>query len=218
MRRTADATPVDPELFAALPHAESLDVLVDHDELERVHLRGERAGVSATRLSLDTVRSDALHISGARLLHLNAYRTWWEDCDLSNADLGHATIRQAVLRRCRLTGLGAAEATLRDVLLDGCKLDFASFHLATLERVTFRACVLTDAELGESIQRTVRYDGCDLRAADFSKARLTAVDLRGSDLERLRGLGNLRGARISSEQLVGLAPALAVQLGIRVED
>lgn len=218
MPRAADAAPFDPEVFASVSRAESLDAIADRAELEHVHLRGEREGVTATRLSLDTVRSRALHISGARLPHLIAFRTWWEDCDLSNADLGHANIRSAVLRRCRLTGLVAAEASLRDVLFESCKLDFASFHLATLERVTFRDCVLSDAELGESIQRTVRYDGCDLRAADFSKARLTAVDLRGSDLERLRGLGNLRGARISSEQLVGLAPALAIQLGIRVED
>lgn len=218
MPRSKADSAVDPTVFADAPPAGSLDVLAAGAELERLRLGGDRAGVEATRMSLDTVRCDGLHIPGARLARLQAHTTWWEDCDLSNADLGGAGLRHCVMRRTRLTGLGFAEASLRDALVEDCKLDLANLRFARLERVTFRHCVLGDADFSGSTQRDVRYDGCDLRAAQFSQARLQRVDLRGSRLEGLGGLGDLRGARIGNEQLLELAPALAAHLGLRVED
>jgi uncharacterized protein YjbI with pentapeptide repeats len=218
MAPTAPDTPVDPAVFTDLPRLDALDGFVDHGTLENVRLSGERGEIVATRLSLDTVRCDGVRIAGARLPRLLARTTWWEDCDLSNCDLGDSTVRHAVLRRSRLTGLAAAQASWRDVLVEDCKLDLANFRFAKLERVVFRRCVLADADFGGSEQRHVRFDGCDLRAAQLWQSKLDNVDLRGSQLEGLGGLVDLRGARISTEQLLELAPALAGQLGIRVED
>jgi hypothetical protein len=44
------------------------------------------------------------------------------------------------------------------------------------------------------------------------------VDLRGAELGITAGYESLRGATISTVQLVGLAPLLARQLGITVAD
>jgi len=210
--------PVDPAVFGDAQSVESLDAFVAGAELELVRLSGDRADVEAPRLSLDTVRCDALHIPGARLARLQGHTTWWEDCDLSNADLAGAGLRHCVMRRTRLTGVSFAEASLRDALVEDCKLDLANLRFAHLERVTFRNCVLADADFSGSTQRAVRYEGCDLRATQFSQARLDRVDLRGSRLEGIGGIGDLRGARIGNEQLLELAPALAAHLGLRVED
>jgi uncharacterized protein YjbI with pentapeptide repeats len=217
-RQRAAATPVDPQLVENLPSVSATALAGERVELERVRVAGEDAELHAPRLSLDTVRCEGLRIAAAHLPRLRAYMTWWEDCDLSNADMSNADIRHAVLRRSRLTGLGAVEASLRDVLVESCKLDLANWRFAHLERVEFRACVLSDADFSSATLRTVRFDGCDLSAAQFAHAVLDDVDLRGSQLERIGGLDGLRGARIGNEQLLELAPALAAHLGLHVED
>jgi uncharacterized protein YjbI with pentapeptide repeats len=61
------------------------------------------------------------------------------------------------------------------------------------------------------------FDSCDLSGVDLSFADLDRADLRTSRLDSVRGVGSLRGATIGAAQLVTLAPALAAELGIRVE-
>ncbi|MDZ4232660.1 MAG: pentapeptide repeat-containing protein, partial [Dietzia sp.] len=60
-------------------------------------------------------------------------------------------------------------------------------------------------------------DGADLRGASLDRATFTAVDLRGAELEDVRGASALRGAIISPEQVVGVGLALIGEAGIRVE-
>lgn len=218
MPRASADSPVDPAVFAEARPAGSPAVLVAGAELELLRIGGDGSGVEAPRLSLDTVRCEALHIAGARLARMQAHTTWWEDCDLSNAVLNGAGVRHCVMRRTRLTGVDLSESSLRDALVEDCKLDLANLRFARLQRVTFRNCLLGEADFSGATLRGVRYEGCDLRAAQFSQAKLERVDLRGSQLEGIGGLGDLRGARISNEQLLELAPALAAHMGLRVED
>jgi hypothetical protein len=49
-------------------------------------------------------------------------------------------------------------------------------------------------------------------------AFLVDVDLSGAKLRTVRGVGSLRGATISTSQLVAMGPLLADHLGIRVAD
>ena len=60
------------------------------------------------------------------------------------------------------------------------------------------------------------FRGSDLAAADFSQARCSDVDLRGARVDGVKGVSALKGVTIGVDQLVVLAPALAVALGIRI--
>ena len=51
----------------------------------------------------------------------------------------------------------------------------------------------------------------------FDRATLSAVDLRGADLEDVRGASALRGALISPDQVLGVGLALIGEAGIRVD-
>jgi hypothetical protein len=64
----------------------------------------------------------------------------------------------------------------------------------------------------------VHFGGCDLAGADVSKVRCTDVDLRGARLDGVKGVGALKGATISPDQLVVLAPGLAHAIGLRIVD
>ena len=52
---------------------------------------------------------------------------------------------------------------------------------------------------------------------DCTGAKLADVDLRGARLTDIGNIEGLRGASISIEQLLDLAPALAERLGIRLD-
>lgn len=51
----------------------------------------------------------------------------------------------------------------------------------------------------------------------MSRPRFAAADLRGAELEGLRGAASLSGAVISPEQVLGVGLALITGAGIRVE-
>jgi uncharacterized protein YjbI with pentapeptide repeats len=106
---------------------------------------------------------------------------------------------------------------MEEVTFKGCRLDYANFRHSTIEQVSFEDCRLDEADFqGASIDAT-RFCGCQLTQADFSKAKLSLVDLRGSELG-LAGSVLLAGAIIDRLQLIDLAPVLAQELGITVED
>ena len=83
---------------------------------------------------------------------------------------------------------------------------------------SFAGCVLDDIDFSGAALQAVRFEDCRLVRADFSAARLTRVDLRGSELDPAGDVAGLRGAKIDSIQLAGLAPLLAQAAGIVVDD
>ncbi|HEU4702050.1 MAG TPA: pentapeptide repeat-containing protein, partial [Conexibacter sp.] len=60
--------------------------------------------------------------------------------------------------------------------------------------------------------------GCDLSECDLTDARLRRCELRGCELAGLHGVERLRGAGVTWDDLLELAPALAAALGIRLLD
>jgi uncharacterized protein YjbI with pentapeptide repeats len=66
--------------------------------------------------------------------------------------------------------------------------------------------------------KNVTFVGCDIENVEFSGSILTHVDLTASRIVSLRGLRGLKGAWISAEQLVQLAPALAQEIGVIIKD
>ncbi|GGY27426.1 hypothetical protein GCM10010384_38160 [Streptomyces djakartensis] len=134
-------------------------------------------------------------------------------------DLAEATLRDVELTDARLGGPQLHGAVLERVLIRGGKIDFLNLRTARLRDVVFEGCVLVEPDFGGARLERVEFVDCVLKGADFHAATLTDVDLRGAaSLEISAGLDRLSGAVISTAQLLDLAPVLAVEWGIRVED
>ena len=158
---------------------------------------------------------DARHPGGAferaRLVDVELVR-----CDLSGCDFSESVWHRVKLVDCRASAIELPQANLREVSFVDCKLDNANFRLAKLQRVRFDASVLGGAEFVGAQLADMSFDGSDLAGADVSNTKCAAVDLRGARLDGLRGVASLAGSTIGADQLVGLAPALAQALGLRV--
>lgn len=80
----------------------------------------------------------------------------------------------------------------------------------------FDGCSLRAAVITGDLSGVVFTD-CDLTATEFTATRAQGCDLRGSRLGAARGLLSLRGAKISADQAVDIADALAAEAGLVVE-
>ncbi|NNC12926.1 pentapeptide repeat-containing protein [Planctomonas sp. JC2975] len=163
------------------------------------------------------------------------------ECVLSGLDLSDVRIIDSRLRETRLDGvtasvmaaqggdwrdvevlgsrIGAAElyeSTWHSVRLHGCKLGFVNLRASELVDVVFEDCTIDELDLGDAKATRLAFPGCRIGVLEASHVRFADVDLRGADLEQVRGVASLRGAAVSFDQLLGLAPALADELGIRV--
>ena len=203
--------------FAAYERLTSLPL---EDETEHESLVFEHAdvrGAKAEHVVLTDVQLQSVDAQGAALPRLAVRDALFADCDLSNARLLGASLVWVDLRGCRATGLDVTESTLRHVTFHDCKIDLSLFRFTRTESVRFVDCILTGADFSGAALGGAVLEGCDLTGADLSFANLEHADLRTTRLESLRGAGSLRGATIDPSQLVTLAPALASELGIRVE-
>jgi uncharacterized protein YjbI with pentapeptide repeats len=152
--------------------------------------------------------------------------------------LQKARLRDVLLRDVRLvaTALGESQwagvavtdslaagtelfgAELRQVTFSRCKLDSVNLRGAALTEVTFRDCELSDADFAGATLTRCAFPGSRLARADFSKVTMDRTDLRGAELGLIIDSGSLRGAIVSTAQLVHLAPVLAQTMGLLVSD
>ena len=116
--------------------------------------------------------------------------------------------------------IGSAElydSNWRSVRFSRCKLGYLNLRGAHLTDVVFADCQITDLDLGHATASRLAFPGTRVDRLDCSGSRLSDVNLRGARLADIGDIEGLRGASISLEQLLDLAPALAQRVGIRLD-
>jgi uncharacterized protein YjbI with pentapeptide repeats len=88
---------------------------------------------------------------------------------------------------------------------------------ARLTDVSFGDCVIDELDLGGATLQRAAFPGTRIGRLLAPEARLTDVDLRGARVDDIEGVEGLRGATVSLDQLLDLAPTLAARLGILVD-
>jgi uncharacterized protein YjbI with pentapeptide repeats len=215
--------PMDWQDVADLPFAE---VLTPHDG-------GLTAGAD-----YDCVRFDQLSFDAPQAASSHFIECAFTGVTFQGGRLAKTQLRDVLMRDVRLiaTGLGESHwtdvtvaesvaagaevfgAELRRVTFRGCKLDSVNFRGSALNEVTFAGCELRDVDFaGATLTRTA-FPGSRLARTDFSKVTMDKTDLRGAELGIIIGPDSLRGAIVSTGQLVYLAPVLAETMGITVSD
>ena len=105
--------------------------------------------------------------------------------------------------------------------MDGCpdpgiKVDYLDLSGAKLSSVVFEACAIGELELADADLAEGALRGLVDRHPRCGDAQFTDVDLSGAKLRTIGGVASLKGATISPEQLIDVAPLLAGHLGIIV--
>lgn len=161
------------------------------------------------------------HVLRCTFLQAKIEKLQLQDCLLENSDFSGSNLSEAswhavAVKATRCSGLQLPNSLLKNVRFVGCRLDMANFRFAKLENVQFEQCVITGMDLYNAQLKHVEFIDCDLEDVEFSGAKLTDVDLTNARLVSVKGLSGLKGARITSDQLVALLPYVAQEIGLVV--
>jgi uncharacterized protein YjbI with pentapeptide repeats len=219
--RTVAAMP--PETLADLPYAATLTrhpgPLAASGDYEGAHFDGlDLASPQAPGSRFLECALTQVSVTGGQLRRARLRDVWLSGVRLSATELAESSWASVTVINSVLAGVSMHGAGLRQVAFRGCKLTGVNLRGATLAAVSFENCLLDDADFGRATLRQCTFRGSQLRAADLSHVTLDRVDLRGAELGLILSPDSLRGATISTDQLVAIAPLLAGQAGIVVED
>ncbi|MFB8001628.1 pentapeptide repeat-containing protein [Nocardia sp. NPDC056000] len=158
-------------------------------------------------------------ITGGSLRHTRFNDVWIQGTQWTRADLSETSWMDAELVMNAWSGVEAFGARLRRVKFYNCKFDSVNLRGAHLTEVSFTDCVLRHVDIGEAKLTSVTFPGTEIEALSMRKATLSKVDLRTArSIGVYEGVESLRGATITSLQLMDLAPIFAHTIGINVSD
>jgi uncharacterized protein YjbI with pentapeptide repeats len=207
--------PTAPELATDV---EPRSMIEARDEHVEIAVRdSDLSGINASHARLVRSQLRSVALTAATLRSITLVDVLVENGELSGADLHEASLLRVEFRNCRMIGVNLSEAELRHVRFVDCKLDDANLRLARLDHVWIETSSMVEADLYGGSLIAVRCDRSDLTRADLSKTVTTGLDLRGSDLDALRGASALRNVTIGVEQVVPFAVAVFSETGVRID-
>lgn len=205
---------VHPELTSGTP-----DQLVTDADLH---------GLSFTDLDTPQLSLGGATVDGCSFVRVVAREADWRSTRLRETTFDRLDIpvvraprgvwRDVHISGARLGSVEAYETEWHSVHFVGCKLGFVNLRAAELLDVAFTDCVIEELDLLQTNARRVSFRGTRVSRLNLHQGKREHVDLRGADFEEIHGLDGLRGVTISPAQLDLLAPLLAREKGIKVED
>lgn len=168
----------------------------------------------------DSVEIIGSRLVGVRLLGGPQTRVTVRDSSLEQCDLSQVRVESALRSRfeaCKLTGTEVTEA-LTDVSFFDCSLNMANMSATKLQRVVFADCAIRDLDLSSAVVTDVSFDSCTIEELNLDRTECERVDLREAASLHVHAGKNLRGCLVTVAQTQELAPWLAHQLGLWIED
>lgn len=186
------------------------------------------SSISSIHQSISNIKAKAVAFKESKLSKITSNEVEIRDLslddviltnsDLSAVSLPNLSAERVEIRDTRMSGAQIYEATLQDMLFRDCKLDLSNFRFSMLKNVIFEDCVLIEADFAGATLDNVSFKGCELEKADFSNTKVKKLDLRTSNIVGINGISSLEGAIITPTQLIGIAPQIANEIGLVVQD
>jgi uncharacterized protein YjbI with pentapeptide repeats len=140
-----------------------------------------------------------------------------EDCDVVGVLAQKSRLERVTITGSRLRGIEWAAGVIRGLTFDGVHGADLSCRFSTLRVATFRDCQLAETDFTEVEFDQVTFERCDLRGAKFDHAKVKSLRIAGCNLAGVTGAVDLRGASMDLDDVLSLAPSLARELGITIE-
>ncbi|MFI6284783.1 pentapeptide repeat-containing protein [Streptomyces sp. NPDC051018] len=213
-----------PRTLSELPYAAHLTPfqgsLGRESDLDGVRLDGESFdGVDGGSVRFTESALSSVTFTGGRMRRGRFNEVWMHTVRFVATDLVETAWMDTEVIAGSLAGLELFSAEMNRVTFHHCKLDSVNLRASTLRNVSFVDCLLRDVDFAGARLDRVAFPGSTLEEARFARARMTGVDLRtAARLGIVDGAESLRGATISTVQMMDFAPVFAQALGITVAD
>ncbi|HUC96590.1 MAG TPA: pentapeptide repeat-containing protein [Candidatus Saccharimonadales bacterium] len=183
------------------------DAIVENESFNQQTLKG--FSIANTRI----VKTD---LSEVKINGFSLKDTVFIDSNMAAAKFPNSSWHVIELINSRCTGMQITEGVLKDVLFKGCKLDMVNFRFSKLTNTIFDNCVVKEMDFYNAELKNVKFIDCEIDNVEFSASKLQSVDFTESQIVLIKGTPSLKGAIISNEQLIHLAPYFAAEFGIKV--
>lgn len=208
--------PVKPGPFALLDEAQFIAGDTDLVAVEVVGLKTARLRWSG-RLELSSARVTDLVADEWRAPGLSLVDVLVEHAEVVSLSAVEGGWRDVEIQQSRLGSLEVYGSTWDCVHFVGCKLGYVNLRASTIRDVAFTDCVIDELDLMGATASRVAFGGSRIGRLEPHASVFTDVDLREAHLSDLGSVEGLRGATVTIDQLLDLAPLLALRLGIRIE-
>ncbi len=208
---------IDPFVLGHLfdGEAELLGPGAELDDLRFSGIRGEKIDVSGSNTSgcdFEDVVADEFSIATSRVAE-----TRFSTFGVPLFRMARSVFRDVEFDGGRLGAVEAYDMQGRAVHFRGCRLNYLNLRGSTLIDIAFTDCQIDELDLGQATVERMGFPGSRIGTLTMHKAVLKDVDLRGAELGAVNGAASLKGATISTQQLLDLAPQLARESGILVD-
>jgi uncharacterized protein YjbI with pentapeptide repeats len=174
------------------------------------------AGQDAPDVRFLECRLQRCGFDGASMRRARIADSLLNDVHAATVDFADTTWRETQMRGGRLGAVTLVGATWTGIRIRGTHVGFMNLAGAHLQDVQFEGCEIGSLDARGAELQSVAFVDCRVDELNVAGATLARVDLSGARLRTLVGVESLRGAIISHEQLVDLAPLLAAQVGLEV--
>jgi uncharacterized protein YjbI with pentapeptide repeats len=192
----------------------SLEPHADYDAIDFVDL--DLSGQDGTDASFLECRMHRCRLDGASMRRARITESLLSDLHGASIDFTDSTWRDSHITGGRLGAVTLVGATWTGIRVRGSHLGFVNLAGAHLDDVVFDGCEIDSLDARTAELHSVAFIDCRLDELNVAGATLSSVDLSGARLRTIVGVESLRGAIVSHEQLMDLAPLLAAQVGLEV--
>lgn len=217
-RRTS-APRVPPVKLGAVAVVDEERLVDGDDDLEAVEITGlQRTSLSwPTRRRLDSSRILGLQVEQWHAHGLAMAESVLERVEVVSVHASDSGWRRVEVRDSRIGSAELSGSGWRGVHFSGCKLGYLNLRDAQVSDLLFSNCLIEELDLMRAKATRVGFSNCRVGRLELTGSTLADVDLRGAQLRDVGDLAGLRGATLSLEQLLDLAPLMAERLGVLVE-
>ncbi|MCK8477865.1 pentapeptide repeat-containing protein [Microbacterium aurugineum] len=157
--------------------------------------------------------ADAVDLTGATVI----------DVDLSGARIASLRLRDAGVRRMRISGgrigtLDLSEARISELDLRDVRIDYLNLGASKVTDLEISECTIRTIDMPQAELTRVRFTATSTEEVDSRGIRAKDLDLRGLDAVAFLDANSLRGATLTSFQVQQLAPVIAAGIGIQIKD
>jgi uncharacterized protein YjbI with pentapeptide repeats len=118
----------------------------------------------------------------------------------------------------RIGALVSYEAGWQSVHFVGVKIGFLSLRRAKVQDLLFTNCEIEEIDFSNARVSRVGFADTQVNGLTLTGSKLQHVDLRSLELKQITGLESIRGATLTPEQVLELAPVFARMYGILIVD
>lgn len=174
-------------------------------------------------LDLDRAEFFECSFSSLVLDEFVSARTTFVDVSVASVQAVTWAAAGSIWRNCsvqsgRVGSWDLSAATLRGVLVRGVRFGYVNLRDARLTDVLFEDCVFESVDMPGASSERVAFVDCRCEEIDLRGCTNVDMDLRGLDFAALRSVSGARGATVSEIQLSLMAPLLAAEAGLLIED